>query len=206
MNRTYSIRGAARASGMTEERLRRAILEDLLVAHPVADDRQYLIDEAELRRFTGRAPAAEPAAKAGAASFVRSVVLPFLLFSAGLLTLVLLSRSRPEATVCLDCGAARKAEWVRGHCRTVPLPRAADTFLTRCIREAYPAPCRHDWGRPGQVTGGTSTTVDVLVRSGLLEAARKVDPRKAADLIRWALRNDIPADVARRWRAAASTP
>ena len=108
MRELYSIRDAARAAGLPEERLRRAILTGALVAQPVADDRQYLIRASELRHFAGL-PEPEPAADlpcCGRPSFLRMAVALTFIVGAVLLILQLSPRSVPA--VCLDCGSVKE--------------------------------------------------------------------------------------------------
>ena len=196
MSDGYSIREAARAAGMTEEQLRRAILTGELVARPVPDDRQYLIGAAELRRFANL-PAPEPAAErraCGRPSFWRVAVAVSVLMGAILVIIQLTPRRSPA--VCLDCAAVRETAGSRcTPCGAVPRSRVRKTHLTELIEQAYPGECDHEWRRPAEIDstrcGRPLTTVAVMDQADIFTRAAEVDPGGAADLVRWALRNPM---------------
>lgn len=80
------------------------------------------------------------------------------------------------------------------------------TAFTALVRAADPEPCRHRWifaaGKGGlfiQPVGADArrVTLRAMEKLALVTRASQVDPSGSVDLIRWALRTDIPEPVFR---------
>jgi len=182
-----SLREAARRKGVTEDELRRAILTGELAAEPVADDRQYLV----------RVPAApKRPARTRRCWFLRAAALGFLL------SFLVAGCGVSTTYLCENCGSSRRTvELVRG----MPIAwttRAGE--VTPLIADAYPGGCAHAWvflcgtrsgwcWQKGEAFGRVAAVYEAASR-GVLDAARDVDPRGAADLARWLLRGGATAE------------
>ena len=174
------LREAARRAGMTEEEVRRKILLGEIAAVPVDDDRQYLVRLEDVGIASPR-PAAQRRS-CGSFFFLKIAFALFLLTFIAALVTTAMSR-KGTYSLCLNCAAVR-------HDARTCCGLEGDS-LTEAIRYAEPGTCRHEWVSLFPRTGRSLRFLaEEMDRLGIVEAARKVDPKGAAELVRWCLGRD----------------
>jgi hypothetical protein len=194
---------AARKTGIPEEQLRRRILMGELYAQAADDDRQYLLQAKDVEALCPPVPAAPvppPAPRAWPTLLVSASLA--LLLVGGLAAFSVFSLRY----ACVECAATRKT--VKFTDLVTLKERVRPGSATAAVREAFPGPCAHRWMLvEGKCAGFLKVSGRGLERQrnlwalesmGVIEAARKVDPRGAAELIRTSLRGKV-AVSAKEW-------
>jgi hypothetical protein len=171
-----SLREAARRSGISEEAIRRKILTGEIAALPVDDDRQYLVRLEDL----GVAPPATAPERTATRAPILCLKLAFALFLVtmiGAIVTTAIGARRGGTSLCLNCALVRHDAGLHS---TFESDELTDTLGV--------ADCRHQWIRLTSQTGRSLRVLaEEMVHSGMVEAARRVDPKGAEELVRWCL-------------------
>jgi hypothetical protein len=176
MNLPY--REAARRQGISEEELLRKIVLGEVEATPVDDRRRYLVRVAD-------APAPPSSPARWGVRILLAVLL--LLFLAG--------GTWGGSYFCTRCGRIQDRVKIGF---VIPVAwKTSETEFSEIVSKTYRARCGHEW----MLRYGSGVTflclrghgdrgwreAESVLDSGMLRAAEKVDPKGAADLLRWVL-------------------
>lgn len=146
MEKLYSLRDAARLTGLPEKDLRRSILMGELVAEEVADERQYLISSSSLRPLCKKefsiAIQSVPTKKERVLSLAAFAVVAIL--SIGPLLFVLWAGSVQRIDYfCAECTRTLHTVHLG---QTVVLSHQIEPGpYSELVDRADPAPCSHEW-------------------------------------------------------------
>ena len=178
-----SLKDAARRAGIPADEVRRKILTGEIAALPVDDDRQYLVRLEDLGIKTDAPAEGRPATRAPYLCLRLAFGLFLLTLLAAIVTTAVGTRccrlpdDRGRDALCLSCGIVR-------HDAGRHASYEADS-LTDALGLSE---CSHQWvslyNRAGR---SVRVLAEEMNRLGIVEAARKVDPRGAAELVRWCL-------------------
>lgn len=146
MEKSYSLREAARLTGISEKSLRRSILMGEIVAEEVADERQYMIASSSLPPFGKKnSPSSAQTVPTGRQR----------IFSLAAFVVVAVLSIGPLAVV-LWAGSVQRIDYFCAECtRTLHTVRLGQTVVlshqiesgpyTELVDRADPAPCSHEW-------------------------------------------------------------
>jgi hypothetical protein len=146
MEKSYSLREAARLTGISEKGLRRSILMGELVAEEVADERQYMIAASSL----------PPSGKKNSFSPSQSVpTKKERVFSLAAFAVVAILSIGPLLFI-LWAGSVQRIDYFCAECtRTLHTVHLGQTVVlshqiepgpyTELVDRADPAPCSHEW-------------------------------------------------------------
>ena len=174
-----SLRDAARLSGIPEEAIRRKILTGEIASVPVDDDRQYFVRLEDLGVATP--PECGPRPKSCSPFFALKIALALFLLTmiAAIVTTTMSGRCVPYS-LCVNCAMVRHDVGLHSYFES--------DGLSDVIQDAHPGPCRHHWvGLFPKRGTSLRMLAENLDHLGIVEAAKKVDPKGAADLVRWCL-------------------